>query len=77
MSATDNLSSQHHAIAVDMSGEALHLAPDMSYGKYLGLDELLATQRPHSDQHDELLFIVIHQASELWMKLSLLRPHLG
>jgi tryptophan 2,3-dioxygenase len=42
-----------------------------SYGSYLRLDELLACQSPLSDTHDELLFIVIHQASELWIKLCL------
>ncbi|MDE1149058.1 MAG: tryptophan 2,3-dioxygenase [Azospirillaceae bacterium] len=56
---------------VDLSGEGIHQSPDLSYGAYLGLDQLLAAQHPRSDQHDELLFIVIHQASELWMKLSL------
>jgi tryptophan 2,3-dioxygenase len=48
-----------------------HLRPDLSYGAYLRLDQILSAQAPRSDQHDELLFIVIHQASELWMKLSL------
>jgi tryptophan 2,3-dioxygenase len=43
----------------------------MSYGDYLHLDQLLAAQHPVSEQHDELLFIVIHQATELWMKLAL------
>ncbi len=45
----------------------------MSYGDYLGLDTLLASQHPRSDppQHDELLFIVQHQTSELWLKLLL------
>jgi tryptophan 2,3-dioxygenase len=41
----------------------------MSYGDYLGLDRLLDAQRPLSGQHDEMLFIVIHQVQELWMKL--------
>ncbi|MBM3487616.1 MAG: tryptophan 2,3-dioxygenase [Alphaproteobacteria bacterium] len=41
----------------------------MSYGSYLRLDEILGAQRPVSTSHDETLFIVIHQASELWMKL--------
>jgi tryptophan 2,3-dioxygenase len=40
----------------------------VSYGSYLALDELLGAQRPRSDEHDELLFIVIHQVSELWFK---------
>ena len=44
---------------------------DMSYGEYLQLDKVLAAQRPLSGQHDEMLFIVIHQASELWLKLCL------
>lgn len=45
----------------------------MSYGDYLGLDELLGAQHPRSEppQHDELLFIIQHQTSELWLKLML------
>jgi tryptophan 2,3-dioxygenase len=43
----------------------------MSYGDYLQLDTLLSAQKPLSDRHDELLFIIIHQATELWMKLVL------
>jgi tryptophan 2,3-dioxygenase len=43
----------------------------LTYSGYLRLDELLTAQRPLSDRHDELLFIVIHQASELWFKLAL------
>jgi tryptophan 2,3-dioxygenase len=45
--------------------------PALSYGDYLGLDQLLSAQHPRSGEHDELLFIVIHQASELWLKLCL------
>jgi tryptophan 2,3-dioxygenase len=51
--------------------EGVHTRPDISYGEYLGLDVLLSAQKPRSDEHDELLFIVIHQASELWLKLSI------
>jgi tryptophan 2,3-dioxygenase len=40
----------------------------ITYGDYLALEELLAAQRPRSDAHDELLFIVIHQVYELWFK---------
>jgi tryptophan 2,3-dioxygenase len=47
------------------------MAAPITYRSYLGLPELLACQRPLSDAHDELLFITIHQASELWMKLCL------
>ncbi|WP_406833125.1 tryptophan 2,3-dioxygenase [Pedococcus sp. KACC 23699] len=45
----------------------------MSYGAYLGLDQLLSSQHPRSEppQHDELLFIIQHQTSELWLKLML------
>jgi tryptophan 2,3-dioxygenase len=45
----------------------------MSYGDYLGLDTLLSAQVPRSEppQHDELLFIIQHQTSELWLKLML------
>ena len=43
----------------------------MSYGDYLQLDVLLGAQQPRSECHDELLFIIIHQATELWMKLTL------
>ena len=52
-------------------GAYTNFSDAMSYGDYLGLDELLTLQNPQSDQHDELLFIIIHQASELWMKLIL------
>ena len=40
----------------------------MTYGHYLALDQLLAAQHPLSDRHDELLFIIIHQTKELWLK---------
>ena len=43
----------------------------ITYRSYLRLPELLALQSPLSEAHDELLFIVIHQSSELWMKLIL------
>jgi tryptophan 2,3-dioxygenase len=40
----------------------------MSYGDYLGLDQLLAAQQPLSSNGDEMLFIIIHQTKELWLK---------
>jgi tryptophan 2,3-dioxygenase len=43
---------------------------DMSYGDYLKLDQVLSAQQPLSKEHDEMLFIVIHQSSELWLKLA-------
>jgi len=48
-----------------------HLRPDLTYGGYLELDKILSAQHPRSGQHDEMLFIIIHQASELWMKLAI------
>jgi tryptophan 2,3-dioxygenase len=59
--------------SVDFSGEPVHwdFREAMSYGDYLRLDELLSCQRPLTREHDETLFIVIHQASELWIKLCL------
>ena len=52
--------------------ESIHLdlKDRMTYGKYLHLPEVLDAQHPLTDQHDEMLFIVIHQASELWLKLA-------
>ena len=44
---------------------------EMSYGDYLGLDQLLDAQKPRSAEHNELLFIIQHQTTELWMKLML------
>jgi tryptophan 2,3-dioxygenase len=52
-------------------GAKLDFARDMSYGDYLHLDAVLGAQHPLSPSHDELLFIVQHQTSELWMKLML------
>ena len=43
----------------------------MTYADYLKLDQLLTAQQPLSDLHDEMLFIVIHQTKELWMKQML------
>lgn len=42
---------------------------NMSYDDYLGLDSLLTSQIRKSEHHDEMLFIIIHQVSELWLKL--------
>lgn len=43
----------------------------MSYGDYLHIDQILTAQAPLSDAHDEMLFIIQHQTSELWMRLAL------
>jgi tryptophan 2,3-dioxygenase len=50
-------------------GVKTDLAGQLTYGRYLALDRLLACQHPVSESHDELLFIVIHQTTELWLKL--------
>jgi tryptophan 2,3-dioxygenase len=42
----------------------------MTYGQYLHLDDILNAQHCLSEEHDEMLFIIIHQASELWLKLA-------
>ena len=51
-------------------GAQLDFSSSMSYGDYLHLDEVLNAQHPLSPAHDEMLFIVQHQTSELWMKIG-------
>ncbi len=60
-----------HAGSVDLSDEPVHwdLGSSQSYGEYLHLDLLLAAQQPLTAEHSEMLFIVAHQVSELWMRL--------
>ncbi len=62
------MSEQHHDAKLDFGA-------DMSYGDYLHLDEVLNAQHPLSPNHNEMLFIVQHQTSELWMKLMLHELH--
>jgi tryptophan 2,3-dioxygenase len=50
-------------------GVRTDLAGQLDYAGYLALDRLLSSQRPVSSSHDELLFIVIHQTTELWLKV--------
>ncbi|MDF0606373.1 tryptophan 2,3-dioxygenase [Neisseriaceae bacterium TC5R-5] len=56
-------------------GAKLDFSKDMSYGNYLDLEKILHAQHPRSTEHNEMLFIVQHQASELWMKLMLHELH--
>jgi tryptophan 2,3-dioxygenase len=56
---------EHHDAKLDFS------QGEMSYGDYLQLDAVLGAQHPRSPDHNEMLFIVQHQTSELWMKLML------
>ena len=58
---------------VDMADEPVHwdLGSSQSYSDYLQLDRLLSAQTPNTLEHDEMLFIIVHQSSELWMRLML------
>ncbi len=56
-------------------GAQLDFSKDMSYGDYLHLDQVLSAQHPLSPDHNEMLFIIQHQTSELWMKLMLHELH--
>ncbi|HZO22488.1 MAG TPA: tryptophan 2,3-dioxygenase family protein [Steroidobacteraceae bacterium] len=58
---------------VDLSDEAVHweLGSSLSYGQYLQLDKILEAQKPLTYEHDEMMFIIVHQTSELWMRLML------
>jgi len=47
------------------------MSSQVTYSSYLDLDRILNAQHPSSGAHDEMLFIVVHQASELWLKLCL------
>jgi len=52
-------------------GAKMDFSEAMSYGDYLGLDQILNAQHPRSPNHNEMLFIIQHQTSELWLKLML------
>jgi tryptophan 2,3-dioxygenase len=52
------------------AGAETDFADKMAYGDYLRLDLILGAQQPRSAAHDEMLFIIQHQTSELWMKLA-------
>lgn len=53
------------------TGAESDFSDKMSYVDYLGLDKILSAQHPLSSAHDEMLFIIQHQTSELWMRLAL------
>ena len=67
--AAHPLASAAHVLAA--SGAQTDFSQSMSYGDYLALDNLLGAQHPRSPDHNEMLFIIQHQTSELWMKLML------
>ncbi|MBI3284786.1 MAG: tryptophan 2,3-dioxygenase [Burkholderiales bacterium] len=56
-------------------GAKMDFSAAMSYGDYLGLDQILSAQHPRSPNHNEMLFIIQHQTSELWIKLMLHELH--
>src|SRR5580658_4936318 len=58
---------------VDLSDERIHweLGSSLSYGQYLHLEKVLDAQKPLTYEHDEMMFIIVHQSSELWMRLML------
>ncbi|HEU4851600.1 MAG TPA: tryptophan 2,3-dioxygenase [Telluria sp.] len=56
-------------------GAQMDFTKSMSYGDYLGLDQILNAQHPLSPNHNEMLFIIQHQTSELWLKLMLHEMH--
>lgn len=66
------MSVEHNTRQIE-DGVVTDLSEKMSYGRYLDLDTLLSAQHPVSkpEHHDELLFIIQHQTSELWMKLAI------
>ena len=65
----------HGEAVVREEGATLDFAQRMSYGDYLHLDQVLDAQHPLSPDANEMLFIVQHQTSELWMKLLLHELH--
>ncbi|MDM4764621.1 tryptophan 2,3-dioxygenase [Pelomonas sp. SE-A7] len=71
------MSCPHHPTEsiVKDEGAQLDFSKDMSYGDYLQLDQILTAQKPLSPEHNEMLFIIQHQTSELWMKLMLHELH--
>ncbi len=73
MSETPEPGEDAPVVKVDLSNEPVYWDVPLAqtYGEYLHLDALLGAQQPRSTDHDEMLFIVVHQASELWMKLAL------
>lgn len=59
----------------DWHGAKMDFKESMSYGDYLGLNQILSAQHPLSPNHNEMLFIIQHQTSELWVKLMLHELH--
>lgn len=69
--AGDDLNPHAGEAIVAAERAQLDFSASMSYGDYLHIDQILSAQHPLSPAHDEMLFIIQHQTSELWMKLLL------
>ena len=69
--AGDDLNPHAGEAIVAAERAQLDFSGSMSYGDYLHIDQILSAQHPLSPAHDEMLFIIQHQTSELWMKLML------
>jgi tryptophan 2,3-dioxygenase len=52
----------------ELEGENIHWDVEKSYSQYLNLDKVLSAQNPQSNEHDEMLFVIVHHVMELWMK---------
>jgi tryptophan 2,3-dioxygenase len=65
------MSNEEKQCPAQWHGAKMDFADAMSYGDYLKLDQVLSAQHPLSPKHDEMLFIIQHQTSELWLKLML------
>jgi tryptophan 2,3-dioxygenase len=63
--------SDHQTKPAEWHGAKMDFKESMSYGDYLGLGQILSAQHPLSPNHNEMLFIIQHQTSELWVKLML------
>lgn len=72
---SDKYDSEQPVDLRDVDEETIYWDQDITYAGYLSLEKLLDCQHPRTDAHDEMLFLIIHQASELWMKLCLHELH--
>lgn len=69
------MNDQANSRPAEWHGARLDFKESMSYGDYLGLSQILTAQHPLSPNHNEMLFIIQHQTSELWIKLMLHELH--
>lgn len=75
MANKDNENDNAGKCPASWHGAKMDFTDDMSYGDYLGLNQILSAQHPLSPNHNEMLFIIQHQTSELWIKLMLHELH--